>query len=99
MLWILVALTANAACPAPFVFEGQPQCVALSYTDGRTELENRCEHPVWLDQSVRLPRDPSGPVPAQAKVTIRDHSSFTLGMGGELFLAVARRCEAESTEG
>mgnify|MGYP007025808860 CR=1 FL=1 len=89
MLSILFAFAAHATCPEPFVFQGQPSCVSLSYAEGRTVLENRCEHPVWLDQSVRLPKDPSGPVPAKATVTIRDLNVFTLGMGGELFQAVA----------
>jgi len=89
MLLILVAALASTPCSSLFVFQGQPDCVELSFTDGTTELTHACPHPVWIDQAVRLPEDPAGPVPADTTVRLRDHSTFTMGMGGELFRVVA----------
>ena len=76
------------ACPVDFDYAGQPACVALDWEGERTRVENRCEQAVLLDRAVRteLPLV----LPGQT-VWVRDLSAFTLGMGGELFRAVAHQ--------
>jgi len=104
MSWILWALSLSSAtpaapeappveeaapeCTAQFTFVGQPECVQLTYDDGRTRLDNGCSSAVLVDQSVQ-----SGgfqPVPPGTSVHVKDLSAFTLAMDGELFLAVAQ---------
>ncbi len=88
---VIVALSLSAtAAPPTFGFAGQPDCVALSYADGRTQLRNDCEHALLIDQSVGLGSGPAFTVvPAAGTTSIRDLSAFTLGMDGELYRVVA----------
>lgn len=87
LLFPLVA-TAAPCLETTFEFVGQPDCVELSYADGRTQLNNTCPHALLLDQSVRLPR--STPlVHARASTQIKDLSAFTMGMDGTLYRVVA----------
>jgi hypothetical protein len=72
-----------------FVFQGQPACVELAYTEGRTQLESHCGAPLLVDQSVLA----AGIVLPGARVEIRDLSAFTLGLEGKLYRAVATVAE------
>ncbi len=92
-MFLLLAVALAATCPPAFVFVGQPECVDLAYADGRTELVNRCEEVVLVDQSVQGTFQPVLP---GARAALRDLSAFTLGMRGELYRAVAlvEVCEA-----
>lgn len=93
---VLALLTIAAAwattCAQPtFAFQGQPDCVSLSFDGARTQLDNRCEQALLIDQSVLL--EPLGGVasllPAHTRTEIRDLSAFTIGMGGALYPVVA----------
>lgn len=88
---VIVALSlAATAAPPTFGFAGQPECVALSYADGRTQLRNDCEHALLIDRSVGLGSGPASTVvPAAGTTSIRDLSAFTLGMDGKLYRVVA----------
>ena len=90
---LLMAATAWATCPQPtFEFNGQPDCVELSFEDGRTRIINACQYPLLVDQSVLFHLNSgasSGFIPAQTMAEIRDLSAFTLGMNGTLYQVVA----------
>lgn len=95
MLVMLLSAAVAAKCPAPsFTFVGQPACVSLHFQGSETELVNRCEVPLLVDQSVLLAADPW--VQPGAQVVLRDLSAFSLGLSGELFqvIAVMESCEA-----
>jgi hypothetical protein len=87
LLLSLLALSATAApCETSFVFVGQPECVELTYVDGRTQLANRCEEVLLVDQSVQGIFQPVFP---GKTVQIRDLSAFTLGLAGKLYRTTA----------
>ena len=90
---LLIAASAWATCPSvTFEFDGQPECVSLSYADSRITLENSCTVPLLVDQSIQIHAStdiPLGLIPAQTTTEIRDLSAFTLGMNGELYQVVA----------
>jgi hypothetical protein len=91
--------TAAAACPeTTFSFQGQPDCVELVYSEGRTLLSNRCEAPMIVDASV-LTGTMTGLIGAGTNAELRDLSAFTLGMEGQLYpvFAVMEHCEAPTS--
>lgn len=97
-LALLLAAVAPAAEPT-FDFVGQPDCVTLTWEgDGHTLLENACDHPLLLDQSVQLPSQRIGLVPAGATTRVRDLSAFTLGAAGRLYRVRAVLLEPEPAE-
>lgn len=88
----LVAL-ASAAAPDPavsFTFVGQPDCVSLTFDGAHTLLENGCTEGVLVDQSVLLPGEPGPVVPPGEAARLADLSAFSLGLGGDLYRAVAQ---------
>jgi len=92
MLLLLATLSALASpCPPSFVFVGAPSCVELTYADGQTEVRNRCEHLLLVDQSVQ---GTFAPVAPGETTHVRDLQAFTVGMDGELYRAVALIQEA-----
>ncbi len=89
---VFLAASAFAACPVSFEFNGQPECVQLSYQDGQTSVINECADPILVDESVRLDANhpsPSGIVAPHSQAVIRDLSAFTLGMNGQIYGVVA----------
>ena len=90
-LLLLSLAIASPQTTTTFTFVGQPECVELSYADGRTLLNNTCPDPVVVDLSVQLAQDGKRKpvVPPETSTHIRDLSAFTLGMNGELFRVVA----------
>ena len=96
-LLLLLSAPSQAACPvSPFAFVGQPECVALTYADGRTHLRNDCEATLLVDQAVALPGADGHPqqlVGAHEEVVIRDLNRFTLAMDGGLYGVVATLAE------
>jgi len=85
----------SAPCAARFTFVGQPDCVQLTYVDGRTRVDNHCDAPLLVDRSVQP--GASQPVPAGASTWVRDLSAFTMGLDGELYQAVAQLHECTPT--
>ena len=97
ILSLLVA-AAHAACPAPeFVFQGQPDCVALSFADGHTQATSQCAAPILVDQSVQL-RAGESILPPGGTATLRDLSFFTLGLEGRLYRVVAVLAPCEEAD-
>lgn len=90
MLSLLLAF-AHATCPdISFAFTGQPACVELAFTGDATELVNRCDAPVLVDQSVVSSTEPlANVVGAGASTELRDLNTFTLGVDGRLYRVVA----------
>jgi len=99
MLVLLFTLLAHAA-PLQFAFVGQPDCVRLAYAEGRTTLENGCDQPVLVDQSVVRPtgRHATGIVPAGVTTSLKDLSWFTLGYEGQIYKVVAVVAEPDHPE-
>lgn len=90
-LWMTAALASPSSPATTFAFQGQPACVEVSWKGDRTELVNRCEVPLLVDQSVYLWKKerPLGIIPPDTTVQLRDLSWFTVGMSGELYKVVA----------
>ena len=91
VLFSTLVATAAPCLETTFEFTGQPDCVELTYADGRTQLNNTCPHALLLDQSVQLPGS-TGSLPlvqAHASTQIKDLSAFTMGMNGKLYKVVA----------
>ncbi len=90
---LLLIAAAASACPEPsFEFTGQPDCVELSFQDGRTRVTNSCPHPLLVDESVQLQTRAAAPnslIQAQSSTEIRDLAAFTVGMNGKLYSVVA----------
>lgn len=97
LLLSLLALSATASpCATRFVFVGQPECVELTYADGRTQLANQCEEVLLVDQSVQGTFQPVLP---GKTVEVRDLQAFTLGLQGKLYRTVAlveETCEPDA---
>jgi hypothetical protein len=96
MLVLLAALSAQAACPVTFAFQGQPDCISLDFQTDRIQLVNACTAPVLVDQSVVL-RSDSQLIPAGSSAWIRDLSAFTVGMEGRIYPVLAYLVTCEDT--
>lgn len=88
---LVTAALADDTCPSRFEFVGQPECVQLEWTDGKTRVTNECEQPLLLDRSV-------GKASLQIvrpgdTVYVVDLNKFTLGLDGQLYKALARFAE------
>ena len=72
----------------------------LAYAEGRTTLENGCDQPVLVDQSVVRPtgRHATGIVPAGVTTSLKDLSWFTLGYEGQIYKVVAVVAEPDHPE-
>jgi len=88
----LLAPVAQAGPTVEFVFQGQPDCVELSFEGESTRLTSRCGSPLLVDQSVL----PTGLIMPGAETEIRDLSAFTIGLEGKLYRAVALVVEPEA---
>jgi hypothetical protein len=88
---LTVAAIATPSSPTTFEFHGQPACVTLTWADGRTRLDNACEQPLLVDQSVHLWAEdrPVGIVLPLASIELRDLNTFTIGLHGTLYRVVA----------
>ena len=99
---LLSAAMAGTACPkTTFAFVGQPDCVALAYDDGRTQLTNACTSPLLIDESVQVRASGAAPswlVEAQTETVIRDLNTFTIGMDGRIYrvVAIVEACDEAS---
>ncbi len=87
----LLTPVAQAGPSVEFVFQGQPDCVDLSFEGERTRLTSRCGSPLLVDQSVL----PTSLIPPGTETEIRDLSAFTIGMDGTLYRVVAMLVEPE----
>lgn len=85
-MFALLLAAASAACP--FTFVGQPSCVEIQFHGETSEVVNRCEGPLLLDQSVVLPRSTPVVSPGDS-ATIRDLNRFTLAVDGRLHAVLA----------
>jgi hypothetical protein len=94
-VFALLFFSAQAACPATFVFSGAPSCVQLHFDGTRTHLDNACESAVLVDQSVATE---TSIVAAHTSVSLRDLNRFTLAVDGRLYSVVAQvvACPADA---
>ena len=94
VLVLIATLLVPAADAGPlveFVFQGQPDCVDLSFEGQSTRLTSRCGAPLLVDQSVL----PASLILPGTTTEIRDLSAFTIGLGGKLYRVVAQLAEPE----